>query len=652
MSGSALALRVDDTDFAALVERARAQIPSLAPHWTDHNLHDPGITLLELLAWTAEAQIYGLGRMRRDERQAYAALLGVIPHGPRPAEGMIWPDRPLPQAEGVWLPPGTAVLTERQEAPPFRVRRGLWLTGARLAGLRTEPAEGGTPVDHTAGNERERASFAPFGDAPRSGTRLVLALAGPPPLAGYDAARGHRPLVAIGVEVEPFASGEAAPSAGAWRRGGARLRAWVTVGGARLPAVIVTDGSAALSRSGVLLLRLPDALAGAVGPAELTIELAGGAFALTPRLLRLALNVLPVQQIERATWDHSGNGLPDQEVVLPRPRRATRPDAPAGRPWLRHGPGATAPRVRLLPDEPWLRVADLALAGPDDHVFMLDPEAAILRFGNGVNGCVPPSGATLQITYEVCDGRDGSVPAGLGWRVPGLPGVFGRNAAAMEGGADADGLPELRREARRRLREARPLVTHADLRDAALAAGLHVARAEVVPDFDAGTPARETVPGGVRTLVALRRRRRSEAANEAEAPAWLAALERRLRPMLLVGEQLRVAGPRYVPLRLRARLIAQPGGDPRAIEREARRLLRSRLAPLPGGGEPAWPLGRDLSQRELLGWLRRLDGVAAVAELKIEDAKKGVLALPRHGLPRLDLAPGDIRVEAPRDASP
>ena len=41
--------------FQHLMEIGRAQLPSLAPEWTDHNAHDPGITLMELLAWKTEA---------------------------------------------------------------------------------------------------------------------------------------------------------------------------------------------------------------------------------------------------------------------------------------------------------------------------------------------------------------------------------------------------------------------------------------------------------------------------------------------------------------------------------------------------------------------------------------------------------------------
>ena len=45
---------LDDKTFEQLIEEARALIPRFAPEWTDHNLHDPGITFMELFAWLAE----------------------------------------------------------------------------------------------------------------------------------------------------------------------------------------------------------------------------------------------------------------------------------------------------------------------------------------------------------------------------------------------------------------------------------------------------------------------------------------------------------------------------------------------------------------------------------------------------------------------
>ena len=64
----ALAPNLFQRRFQDFVEMGRARLPSLAPEWTDHNAHDPGITLMELLAWVAEAQLYSLSRMLRDER--------------------------------------------------------------------------------------------------------------------------------------------------------------------------------------------------------------------------------------------------------------------------------------------------------------------------------------------------------------------------------------------------------------------------------------------------------------------------------------------------------------------------------------------------------------------------------------------------------
>jgi hypothetical protein len=50
---------LDDRTFDRLVDEARRRIPVYAPEWTDHNVHDPGITFLELFAWLTEMQLYG-----------------------------------------------------------------------------------------------------------------------------------------------------------------------------------------------------------------------------------------------------------------------------------------------------------------------------------------------------------------------------------------------------------------------------------------------------------------------------------------------------------------------------------------------------------------------------------------------------------------
>ena len=60
---------LDDRRWADLVEDARALIPQLAPEWTDHNVHDPGITVVELLASIAELDIYQLNQISDRHRR-------------------------------------------------------------------------------------------------------------------------------------------------------------------------------------------------------------------------------------------------------------------------------------------------------------------------------------------------------------------------------------------------------------------------------------------------------------------------------------------------------------------------------------------------------------------------------------------------------
>ena len=78
--GVAMPLEVpnlDDRRWADLVDDARALIPRVAPRWTDHNVHDPGITFIELFAWLAEMQIYQLNRVGERHREVFGRLAGV-----------------------------------------------------------------------------------------------------------------------------------------------------------------------------------------------------------------------------------------------------------------------------------------------------------------------------------------------------------------------------------------------------------------------------------------------------------------------------------------------------------------------------------------------------------------------------------------------
>lgn len=61
--------------FDDLVREGLSLIPAVAPGWTNHNPSDPGITLVELLAYFAEALAYRLGRVTPQAKLQFLRLL-------------------------------------------------------------------------------------------------------------------------------------------------------------------------------------------------------------------------------------------------------------------------------------------------------------------------------------------------------------------------------------------------------------------------------------------------------------------------------------------------------------------------------------------------------------------------------------------------
>ena len=70
---------LDDVTFEQLVEEAKKNIPLFTKFWTNYNLSDPGITLLELFAWLTENQIYSLNKITKRNYLKFLKLLGVRP---------------------------------------------------------------------------------------------------------------------------------------------------------------------------------------------------------------------------------------------------------------------------------------------------------------------------------------------------------------------------------------------------------------------------------------------------------------------------------------------------------------------------------------------------------------------------------------------
>jgi hypothetical protein len=70
---------LDDRDFDDLVREGLALLPVYAPEWTDHNPSDPGVTLIELLAYFADILLYRIGRITPAAKLQFLRLLKGSP---------------------------------------------------------------------------------------------------------------------------------------------------------------------------------------------------------------------------------------------------------------------------------------------------------------------------------------------------------------------------------------------------------------------------------------------------------------------------------------------------------------------------------------------------------------------------------------------
>ena len=619
-----------DRRFDALVEGGRSRLPSLAPRWTDYNAHDPGITLMELLAWTTEAQLYSLGRMRRDERAAYASLLGLRPRGPLPASGTLWADRSdrdspiLSYQQAVVFERDTQVRTAQSETPEFHpTHRILWSPG-RIVALRSQLANGDI-VDLTQSNEHGDRAFEPFGSnaGPSDVLRLEFQTNGPRGMFPERRELAAGALWTIGVRVDGPRV-EAAPR-------DAPLNVTMRIGTERVPLRVVEDGTRGFMQSGVLLLDVSNVPG---SPSKLTLEIAAvRGFARPPRILRIEPGVLPIVQGGSVVHEaHAASNSPMQEIRLEQPG-------------LRFGGNAAPVRVEVNEDgerQEWKVVDDLAKAGPNDRVYELDTQAESIVLGNGINGHQPAFQSSILIDYPYCGGASANTPRNQRWIVRGISGVFGSNPDAVDGGSDALRDADLRREARRRLRAAHALVTSTDIETAARELpDLQVARAKV-----SLLRKPSDMPREVALIVLRQRSSNDEPADPPETSRWLAAVRRALLPNLLLGTRLQVRAPHYRTFSVRAQIEVQPRRDPQAVHAAIKKALRDAFTLVPRQGLEPRKFGAPVSQRDLAALIRRVAGVRRIVELSLQVDRAAVpeLQLKPTELPRLDLDASDVKV--------
>jgi hypothetical protein len=300
-------------------------------------------------------------------------------------------------------------------------------------------------------------------------------------------------------------------------------------------------------------------------------------------------------------------------------------------------PDPTSGPVRLVRDrlkqvaEVWVTWADqphLLDSGPDDRHYVVERARGLLRFGDGVNGKVPPAGSAIQAArYRVGGGSFGNVPAGAISQVAGAIGGLEKvtNVRPAEGGADGETPEQARARGPAALSNRGRALLPADYEALALEASPSIARAWALPNRDALGRAAPR-PGGVTLQVIPRsaeEQPRPSFGLREEVRAYVAA---RAPASLAAGDRLQVTGPTYLAVDVAATVAPLVVSDGGPLLDRVKDALGKFLHPVTGGADGnGWRPGRAVYASDVAAVLERVPGLDHVEDmaLLVDGARQG-----------------------------
>src|SRR5688572_2478662 len=130
---------LDDRRFQDIVDEAKRRITRHCPDWTDHNVSDPGVALIELFAWMSEMLLYRLNQVPDRLYVKFLELVGVELFAAQPAKAELtfWLSAAVDVP--VVVPAGTEVATAADvaDAVVFSTDRSLRIVQPELCELLT-----------------------------------------------------------------------------------------------------------------------------------------------------------------------------------------------------------------------------------------------------------------------------------------------------------------------------------------------------------------------------------------------------------------------------------------------------------------------------------------------------------------------------------
>lgn len=687
---------LDDRTFQNIVDDVKRQIGRRCPEWTDHNVSDPGVTLIELFAWMTEMMLYRLNQVPEKNYIKFLEMLGVTLEPPAPAQTDLRfrLSRPIEDEDGEESFERTlkaretvaaTVRTETEEAIEFATDADLRLVRPRLEHVTTIPSlDLGTPGDdaHAVELSPGKGPFLIYSPIPRDGDAIYF---------GFEADVSGNVIELLVDCVQSAATGldEDYPA-----------QRWEWWNGAEArwdPLEDVRDTTFGFNRppgqqlngepTGRVEIPLPHGLVSrTVGKRRAYWVRCRYTPDLPPRgpEQRRPTPYQKAPEFREVTARVVGGTAPASHCTTVPFKDLGQSDGTAGQifslgqaPVLPRRPGETVlvgpqdtPREGL---EKWAEVQDFSESGPDDRHFVCDSYAGEVVFGPNIaqpdgstrqHGRIPEKGLTVTFSaYRYGGGTQGNVASNqatvLKSSIPYIADVT--NPRRADGGREQESLERAKMRGRRILRLRDRAVTEEDYEFLAGQATSGVGRARCVQPrrtHEAGTNGERIPPGVVRVLLV-------PALGDAvmvPRPADLRVPERirqdvydYLDERRLLTAVLAVGEPEYVYVSTDITLVADPKADADQVVRAVRTKLETYLHPLKGGpGGDGWPFRRALTLADVYAQVQMASGVAFLLDAKIyvsrlANAEDGLLSSEKLVSNAEGVRVGDFELLATRE---
>lgn len=615
---------LDDRSFQDIVDETKRMIPRFTPEWTNHNVSDPGVALIELFAWMSEMVLYRVNQVPERLYVHFLNLVGVEPFPPSVARTSLTFWLSAPARSRLEIPAGTEVgtSTESAEQVVFATVRDGAVEAPRLVAAHTTRASEDQVNDAWEDLTYPGSAVDCFGSVPPApGDALHLGFA--ESLADVVLQLSVVVTGAEGYGIDPT---DPPLSWEAWSGEG-----WVRVD-------VHEDTTGGLNREGQVVLLMPrqhGRLAlGRTSAHWLRVRLRH------PRPGQPTYGKSP--QLESVTAHAVGLTVPAEHAArVPAERLGRSTGVPGQRfavtttPVAKREPGEAVQVMTSSETSTWTEVESFAESGPTDRHVVWESATGTVRFGPQVrypdgtvrqHGAVPPDGAVVQVTsYRSGGGAAGNVGARTLTRmVTAVPFVSAvTNLRAASGGVDAETVEEAKVRGPLLLRTGQRAVTARDFERITAEVSVEVARTRCLPGTETGT-------GAVRVLVVpqVRKPPKEHGLDDyALSEALLASIIDELEVRRPVGVAVEVGTPFYQGVSVAALVRALPGRPPAMVRQRVDELLARFVNPLTGGPDGnGWPFDAELSATSVAALIEAVDGVERVEEVLLfeYDLRNGV----------------------------